>query len=52
MKDTICLNNILVPVDKSYSSLISQKAAALVAKKTEAGMTILHIVRNSMSNGK
>lgn len=52
MKDTIHLNNILVAVDKSDSSLISQEAAALVAKKTEAEVTILHVIPTSLSYGK
>lgn len=52
MKDTIYLNNILVPIDKSDSSLISQETAALVAKKTKAEVTILHIIPSSLSYGK
>jgi nucleotide-binding universal stress UspA family protein len=52
MKATIPLTNILVPVDKSDSSLISQEAAALVAKKTEAEVTIFHVIPSSVSYGK
>lgn len=52
MKETIHLSNILVAVDKSDSSLISQEAAALVAKKTEAEVTILHVIPSSVSYGK
>jgi nucleotide-binding universal stress UspA family protein len=39
------LGKILVPVDGSTSSLMAEETAALVAKKTEASVTVLHILR-------
>jgi nucleotide-binding universal stress UspA family protein len=38
------IKKILVPVDKSDSSLMSQETAVLIAKKTNASVTVLHIV--------
>jgi nucleotide-binding universal stress UspA family protein len=38
------MKKILVPVDKSDSSLMSQETAALLAKKTHAPVTVLHVV--------
>jgi nucleotide-binding universal stress UspA family protein len=44
MKDEASIKKILVPVDKSDSSLMSQETAALIAKKTHASVTVLHVV--------
>lgn len=44
MEDEAFIRKILVPVDKSGSSLVSQEIAALVAKKTDASVTVLHVV--------
>ena len=44
MENEAIIKKILVPVDKSDSSLMSQETAALVAKKTHASVTVLHVV--------
>jgi len=44
MENEAFIKKILVPVDKSDSSLISQETAALIAKKTLAAVTVLHVV--------
>jgi nucleotide-binding universal stress UspA family protein len=44
MENEAFINKILVPVDKSDSSLLSQETAALIAKKTGAIVTVLHVV--------
>lgn len=44
MENEAFIKKILVPVDKSDSSLMSQETAALVAKKTHASVTVLHVV--------
>lgn len=38
------LRRILVPVDDSVSSLMAQETAVLIARKTEATVTVLHVV--------
>jgi nucleotide-binding universal stress UspA family protein len=38
------LGRILVPVDDSVSSLMAQETAALIARKTGAKVTVLHVV--------
>ena len=52
MKDMVQLNRILVPVDKSDSSLISQETAASLAKKIKAEVTVLHVIPSSLSYEK
>ena len=44
MENEAFIKKILVPVDKSDSSLMSQETAALIAKKTHASVTVLHVV--------
>jgi len=44
MEDEKFIKKILVPVDKSGSSLMSEETAALIAKKTQASVTVLHVV--------
>jgi nucleotide-binding universal stress UspA family protein len=44
MTDEVSIKKILVLVDKSDSSLMSQETAALIAKKTDASVTVLHVV--------
>lgn len=44
MENKAFIKKILVPVDKSGSSLMSQETAALIAKKTNASVTVLHVV--------
>jgi nucleotide-binding universal stress UspA family protein len=44
MENEAFMKKILVPVDKSDSSLMSQETAALIAKKTHASVTVLHVV--------
>jgi len=44
MENEAFIKKILVPVDKSDSSLFSQETAALIAKKTRAVVTVLHVV--------
>mgnify|MGYP006267289077 CR=1 FL=1 len=39
------LNRILVPVDGSASSVMAEETAALIAKKTGANITILHVMQ-------
>ncbi|MGA3191572.1 MAG: universal stress protein [Candidatus Bathyarchaeia archaeon] len=51
MENKAFIKKILVPVDKSDSSLMSQETAALIAKKTHASVTVLHVVPR-MSYGK
>jgi len=43
MENEAFVKKILVPVDKSDSSLMSQETAALIAKKTHASVTVLHV---------
>jgi len=45
MEDKEFLRNVLVPVDGSDSSLLAEKTAAIVAKKTGAAVTVLHVIR-------
>jgi len=44
MKNEESLKRILVPVDGSVSSLMAQETAAIIAKKTEATVTVLHVM--------
>lgn len=44
MENETFIKKILVPVDKSASSLMSQETAASIAKKTNASVTVLHVV--------
>jgi nucleotide-binding universal stress UspA family protein len=44
MENEAFIKKILVPVDKSASSLMSQETAASIAKKTNASVTVLHVV--------
>ncbi|MGD0494556.1 MAG: universal stress protein [Candidatus Bathyarchaeia archaeon] len=44
MENEAFIKKILVPVDKSDSSLMSQETVALIAKKTRASVTVLHVV--------
>jgi nucleotide-binding universal stress UspA family protein len=44
MENEVSLRRILVPIDKSETSLMSQETAALIAKKTQASVTVLHVV--------
>jgi len=44
MEDERSIKKILVPIDKSDSSLMSQETAAFIAKKTNASVTVLHVV--------
>ena len=46
MEDERSIKKILVPIDKSASSLMSQETAASIAKKTNASVTVLHVVPN------
>jgi nucleotide-binding universal stress UspA family protein len=43
MENEAFIKKILVPIDKSDSSLMSQETAALIAKKTRASVTVLHV---------
>lgn len=45
MENEEFLRKILVPVDGSDSSLMAQETAALIAKKTEATVTVLHVMQ-------
>ncbi len=45
MKDKDFVKKILVPVDGSDSSLLAKETASIVAKKTEATITVLYVVR-------
>jgi len=46
MENERSIKKILVPIDKSASSLMSQETAASIAKKTNASVTVLHVVPN------
>jgi len=52
MKNSFPIARILVPVDRSDSSLVSQETAAFIAKKTQAEVTILHVIPSAVSYGK
>jgi nucleotide-binding universal stress UspA family protein len=41
------LRKILVPIDNSLSSLMAQETAAMIAKKTEAVVTLLQVIPES-----
>jgi nucleotide-binding universal stress UspA family protein len=45
MEDKAFSRKVLVPVDGSDSSLLAEETAALVAKKTGAAVTVLHVIR-------
>jgi nucleotide-binding universal stress UspA family protein len=44
MENEAFIKRILVPLDKSASSLMSQETAVSIAKKTQASVTVLHVV--------
>ena len=45
MEDKEFLRKVLVPVDGSDSSLLAEETAVIVAKKTGATVTVLHVIR-------
>lgn len=45
MEDEEFLRKILVPVDGSASSLMAEETVAIIAKKTRATVTVLHVMR-------
>ena len=45
MEDKEFLTKVLVPTDGSDSSLLAEETAAIVAKKTGATVTVLHVIR-------
>jgi nucleotide-binding universal stress UspA family protein len=42
------LKNILVPIDRSTSSLMAEEMAALLAKMTGATVTVLHVIQRAV----
>jgi nucleotide-binding universal stress UspA family protein len=46
------LSRILLPVDSSASSLRAEETAAMIAKKTEATVTVIHIIPTNLSYEK
>lgn len=45
MEDETFLRKVLVPVDGSASSLMAEETAAIIAKKTRANVTVLHVMQ-------
>lgn len=43
------IDKILVPVDRSTSSLLGQEIAAAIAKKTGASVTVMHVMQETAS---